>query len=1057
MVRMRNPIRISVVLTISICLLLTACGPQTPTSTTEKPTTETSLPTREPSPTIISDAEATATAKALSAPLPTPPPEPIPHLPLDLHVIDPGNAYDLQTVAYLSMAGTWHPSAGLAFSQGEYILAAVSEMGELNLWDYHSGKLLQSLEVTPRVGMSNASLAFSHPYGHYLAVSDSSSEAEPEFWPTVYLWDSWRPDEPRLIFGTNPWEITSVAFSPEDEILAIGTRDPVGGGGSLELLDVESEEVLHDLLFPNEITSVAFVPDGSTLALSSANQVIIVDPISGWELQRWKVGDLARGLVYSPDGSLLAVLSDMIYLMETRTGMISKTWSMPEEIHTIAFSPDGRLLVAGSGQMLHVWDMTQRDEIDRFMDGAAVLGVAFSPDGRVLGSVNEEGIVRLWGVRATTSLPLNTPVISPANAALLQHTARLAVPNVFDVTLPDDLAWLALGTSYGIYLLETPNLQLMDFLPMGERYINEYVVSEDGRWLAWVSDDGVVKVWDAQTQAEHLEITSLSEECCYQLSISSNGDILVMLDGSVARVWDLTIPEEINTRDSVRGIHLSPDGSTIALESYSEIKVTLWDVIHRTEVRDLTGFSTAAPFYFTFLSPDWRTLVWGARATLQFTDITTGELGAEFTSSWGVFSPDGSALAAVEDGWYGDTYAGQVFLIDVDAGKQFAVLQNPDFIRTMKFSPDGRLLAVSFDDKITIWDVARQIPLTTLTDAPGRIFGLVFSADGRILASMSETNSVDFWTVPEVTSIDSLIIEPSNATYVLPMAELEVERPTDVVFSPARDLLVISSESGGFYAWDMISDQPVQFPTSHSDWVYQLALSPDGKSLASASKDGTFAIWEMPTGGLLNSSDGHDGEVTSVSFFPDGFTLASGSEDQSIRLWAHPSLDQRAILGELDSWIWDVAVSPDGTRLASASADRVVRIMNTANGELIHSLTGHTANIWSVAFSPDGSTLASSSWDGTINLWSVLNGTKLTTLYGHTDWVYEIAFSPDGRVLASASKDGTVRLWDGISGELLRTLEGHADSVWAVAFSLDGKLLASASSDNTVRLWGVQR
>jgi WD40 repeat protein len=1048
--KMRNSLRTAMGLTISICLLLSACGPQTPTSVTGELTPE-------PSPTIGPSMGATATATAFPPPLPTALPEPIPHLPIDLAVIDPDNINDLQTVAYLSMAGVSHPSAGLTFSLGDYTLAVVSETGELNLWDYPSGKLLQSLEVTARTSMSNASLAFSHPYGHYLAVSDSSSEEDPEFWPAVYLWDSWRPDEPRLVFGTNPWEITSVAFSPEDDILAIGTRDQVGGGGSLELVDVESEEVLHDLRFSDEVTSVAFAPDGATLALSSANQVINLDPVTGMELHRWEIGDLARGLVYSPDGSLLAVLSDEVYLIETRTGMISTTWSMSDEIHSITFSPDGRLLVAGSGQLVHVWDVARRDEMDSFMDGAAVLGVAFSPDGRVLGSVNADGTVRLWGVRVTASLPIDAPVISPANATLLQHTARLAVPSIFDLTFSGDLTWLALGTRYGIYLLETPNLQLMNFLPIGERYSSEYDISGDGRWLAWVSDDDVVKVWDSQTQAEHLEITSLTENCCTQLSLSHNGETLVMLDGSMARVWDLTTPEEIYTRESIQSIELSPDGNTIAFESQSEIKVTLWDVAHRIELRDLTGFSTAAPFYFTFLSPDWRTLVWGARATLQFTDVATGDLGAEFSFSRGVFSPDGNLLAAVEDGWYGETYAGQVLLVDVDAGEELAILQNPDFVRTMEFSPDGRLLAVSIDDKITLWDVARQAPLTTLTDAPGQIYGLVFSTDGRILASMSETNSVDFWAVPETTSIVSPIIEPSNAAEVLPMAELEVEGPTDVVFSPDGDLLVVSSESGGLYSWDLVADQPIQFPTSHSDWVYQLAFSPDGNSLASASKDGTFALWNMPTGGLMRLSDGHEGEVSSVAFFPDGLTLASCSQDQTIRLWEHPTLTERTVLSELPSWIWDVAVSPNGNLLASASADKAVRIVDTTDGELIHTLTGHTATVWSVAFSPDGSTLASSSWDGTIKLWNVLTGSELFTLRGHADWVYEIAFSPDGRVLASASKDGTVRLWDAVSGELLRSLEGHADKVWGVAFSPDGRLLASVSADNTVRLWSVQR
>jgi nitrous oxidase accessory protein NosD len=191
--------------------------------------------------------------------------------------------------------------------------------------------------------------------------------------------------------------------------------------------------------------------------------------------------------------------------------------------------------------------------------------------------------------------------------------------------------------------------------------------------------------------------------------------------------------------------------------------------------------------------------------------------------------------------------------------------------------------------------------------------------------------------------------------------------------------------------------------TGHTDWVYSVAFSPDGKLLASGSRDWTIKLWDVASGSLVRTLSGHTGAVNSVAFSPDGKLLASGSRDWTIKLW------------------------------------------DVASGSLVRTLTGHSESVTSVAFSPDGRLLASGSGDRTIKLWEVASGREVRTLSGHTDWVYSVAFSPDGRLLASGSNDDTIKLWEVATGSEVRTLTGHTDWVYSVAFSPDGKLLASGS------------
>ncbi len=242
----------------------------------------------------------------------------------------------------------------------------------------------------------------------------------------------------------------------------------------------------------------------------------------------------------------------------------------------------------------------------------------------------------------------------------------------------------------------------------------------------------------------------------------------------------------------------------------------------------------------------------------------------------------------------------------------------------------------------------------------------------------------------------------------------------------------------------------------HSNHVYSVAFSPDGKTLASGSRDGILKLWNPRSGKLLRSMNGHNSDmVTSVAFSPDGQTFASGSGDNTIKLW-NPRSGKllRTINGHSDH-VDSVAFSPDGKTLASGSRDGILKLWNPRSGKLLRSINGHNSYmVTSVAFSPDGKTLASGSRDGILKLWNTRSGKLLRTLNGHSDHLYSVAFSPDGKTLASGSRDGILKLWNPRSGKLLRTMNGHnSHMVTSIAFSPDGKTLASGSGDNTIKLW----
>jgi WD40 repeat protein len=272
-------------------------------------------------------------------------------------------------------------------------------------------------------------------------------------------------------------------------------------------------------------------------------------------------------------------------------------------------------------------------------------------------------------------------------------------------------------------------------------------------------------------------------------------------------------------------------------------------------------------------------------------------------------------------------------------------------------------------------------------------------------------------------------------------------------FSSDGRWLASGSWDGTIRVWDVASRQEMQAFDGHGDW--DVFFAPDDEHVASV----YGAIWNIASGEKVKSLNAGDFHVT---FSPDGDWMASAGYNTPIELWDVETWQVAQTFEGHTDRVFGIAFSPDSTRLASGSgmgpsdvSDFTVRLWDVESGRERHVLQGHRGDVHAVAFSPDGTLIASASIDYTVRLWDVQSGEVVHTL-NHRDGLWDVAFSPDGELLASAGVERQVRLWDVASGRSLRSLR-HDDEVMAVAFSPDGTLLASGGYDNQVRLWGIPR
>jgi WD40 repeat protein len=649
------------------------------------------------------------------------------------------------------------------------------------------------------------------------------------------------------------------------------------------------------------VNGVAFSPVGTILATAGGDGTVLLwnttthrqtatITIPGSQDTSWDgVGSVGvLGVAFSPAGTILATAGGdgTVRLWNTTTHRQTATITIPKSpsgndpepwlegpaVLGVAFSPVGTTLAVAPGDgTVRLWDTTTHRQTATITVPGGAKGVAFNPAGTILATADGDRTVRLWN---TTTYRQIATIAIPSGGAVNSGPSGVAFS-------PAGTILATAGSDGTVRLWNTTTYRQIATITIPSRGTGVMGVafSPDGTSLATAGSDGTARLWDIAI-CSLTAIPINAPKGVSEVAFSPDSATLATADGDgTVRLWNTTTYRQIATitiptsqdptqDSSVSEVAFSPDGEILAIAE-SDGTVLLWNVATHRHTATITAPSQDSGPAEVAFSPNGKTLaiaenddatirLWNTASIRQTNTIAVpGSQDSSDNSGLAevAFSPDSKTLAITENDsgtvllW--NTRSRQTDTITVPSAQDQD--PNEDYgVTELAFSPNSKTLAIADDESGTVllWNTATHRQTDTITPLGGDVNDMAFSPDGTTLAIADNGGTILLWNVAT---------HRQTITFTVPSSQdpSDDSGPAEVAFSAAGTILVTDDGDGTFRLWDTATGGQVgttiTVPDS-SKGVDEVVLSPNGKVLVTVGGDNTARLWDIAfPGNLLNS------------------------------------------------------------------------------------------------------------------------------------------------------------------------------------------------------------
>jgi len=297
------------------------------------------------------------------------------------------------------------------------------------------------------------------------------------------------------------------------------------------------------------------------------------------------------------------------------------------------------------------------------------------------------------------------------------------------------------------------------------------------------------------------------------------------------------------------------------------------------------AFGPVAPIAAVAFRPDGKGLGVAGYGEVLLWDLEKGQLAkrlgaGKLRDAVGAvaFLPDGKSLAIGGGTPHQD---GAVQILNIESGEVTATLDEPsEVVYCLALSPDGKMLAAGgADNRAHVWNVADNKLLKTIDVHNGWVLDVAFSPDGKMLVTAGADRTAIVWKIEDWSRVQTFDQEEvihaaafasDNKQVALavggPSGWSVRERRIDNVrydrswwYRGGMPLGAVRVEQGDKFLVPLADGNVLVFAnrrlattlSGHTDWVYAVDVSPDGKRAVSGSADGTVKLWNLGEGKLL--------------------------------------------------------------------------------------------------------------------------------------------------------------------------------------------------------------